>query len=117
MRLQTLEQLNEKDHLVGSRILLRLALNCPVKREGESVEVTDDTRIRAALPTIRYLLEKTDKLAIVSHFGRPKGKYDPKFSLAPGARCLAKHLDTHEISAAFFQSGTVDELRLNDLLA
>ena len=98
MRLQTLEQLNEKDHLVGSRILLRLDLNCPVKREGESVEVTDDTRIRAALPTIRYLLEKTDKLAIVSHFGRPKGKYDPKFSLAPVARCLAKHLDkTHEL--------------------
>jgi len=93
MRLQTLEQLSKNDGLEGSRVLLRLDLNCPVKTDGGGqISVSDDTRIKAALPTIRYLLEKTDKLVVVSHFGRPKGKYDSKFSLAPVAKSLAKHL-------------------------
>ncbi len=95
MRLHTLEQLGQNGGLEGARVLLRLDLNCPVKPDPENegaYVVSDDTRVRAALPTIRYILEQTDKLAVISHFGRPKGKYDLKFSLSPVAKCLAAHL-------------------------
>ncbi|XP_051210090.1 phosphoglycerate kinase, chloroplastic [Lolium perenne] len=65
--------------LEGKRVLVRADLNVPL---DDSQNITDDTRIRAAIPTIKYLLEKGAKVILSSHLGRPKG-VTPKFSLAP----------------------------------
>lgn len=66
--------------LANKRVLIRVDFNCPIK-DGV---VTDDTRIRAALPTIEYILEQPGtSLVVMSHLGRPKGEKNPAFSLAP----------------------------------
>ena len=70
--------------LDGRRALVRVDFNCPVK-DGV---VTDDTRIRASLPTIQYLRDKGARVVLLSHFGRPKGGPDPKYSLRPCVRAL-----------------------------
>jgi len=71
----------------GKRVFLRVDFNVPLDEEGS---IRDDTRIKAALPTINYLLEQKTKLIIVSHLGRPKGKYNPKLSLKPVAKRLSE---------------------------
>jgi phosphoglycerate kinase len=76
----TIQQLD----LAGRRVFLRADLNVPV--EGDAV--TDDTRLRAVLPTIQYALDAGAAVVLASHLGRPKGQPDPKFSLAPVARRL-----------------------------
>jgi phosphoglycerate kinase len=84
---RTLESL-DKGSLEGRRALVRVDFNCPIK-DGT---VTDDTRIRTALPTIKYLRDRGARVVLLSHLGRPKNGPDPKFSLQPVVRALEKLL-------------------------
>jgi phosphoglycerate kinase len=73
--------------LKGKTVFLRVDFNVPL---DEECKIRDDSRIRAALPTINYLLEQKAKVVVASHLGRPKGEYIPKFSLKPVAERLSE---------------------------
>ncbi|WPM31363.1 phosphoglycerate kinase [Hydrogenobacter sp. T-2] len=75
--------------LKGKRVLVRVDFNVPMDELGN---IEDDTRIRASLPTIEYLLDAKAKIILMSHLGRPKGR-DEKFSLAPVAKRLSRYLN------------------------
>lgn len=83
---KTIEDIDVK----GKRVLARCDFNVPLK-DGE---ITNDKRIVAALPTIKYLMENGAKVILCSHLGRPKGEYKPEFSLAPVAKKLSEYLGT-----------------------
>lgn len=90
----------------GKRVLVRVDFNVPIKEDGDHVEITDDTRIREALPTINYLREQKAKTILMSHFGRPKGKRVPKYSLRP----VADHLHTLINQPVLFSHDTIGEV-------
>ena len=82
--------------LKGKKVFVRCDFNVPM---DENQNITDNTRIVAALPTIKYLLEQNCKLILASHLGRPKGEVKPEFSLAPVAKELSKLLGQEVIMA------------------
>ena len=82
--------------LKGKRVFVRCDFNVPM---DENQNITDNTRIVAALPTIKYLLEQNCKIILASHLGRPKGEFKPEFSLKPVAKELSKLLDREVIMA------------------
>jgi len=79
----------EEIEVKGKTVFLRVDFNVPL---DENLNIRDDTRIKASLPTIKYLLDKGAKLVVASHLGRPKGKFDPKMSLKPVAARLEQLL-------------------------
>ncbi|MBE6912784.1 MAG: phosphoglycerate kinase [Ruminococcaceae bacterium] len=82
---KTIEDINPQ----GKRVLVRCDFNV---KQDDNLNITDDKRIVAALPTIKYLMDKGARVILCSHLGRPKGEVNPKFSLAPVAVRLSEHL-------------------------
>ncbi len=82
MKIRTIDQLD----LSGKRVLIRVDFNVPMDKAGN---VTDDTRIQAALPTIKLAATSGAKTILLSHLGRPKGKKVPEMSLAAAAKRLS----------------------------
>ncbi len=80
----------------GSRVFLRCDFNVPLDEFGN---ITDDRRIRMAIPTIKYLLDNDCKIVIASHLGRPKGEFNEKYSLKPVAKRLSHLLKQDVIMA------------------
>ena len=92
MNKKTVKDIDLKD----KKVLVRCDFNVPM---DENQNITDDTRIKAALPTINYLLEQNCKVILCSHLGRPKGEVLPEFSLKPVAKELSKLLGKDVVMA------------------
>lgn len=89
----TIRSLSDLD-VAGRRVLVRVDFNVPFKKGVEPREISDDGRIRAALPTINRLLDGGASVVLVAHLGRPKGVPTPEFTLEPVAKRLAELLTT-----------------------
>ena len=92
MNKKTVKDIDLKD----KKVLVRCDFNVPM---DENKNITDNRRIVAALPTIKYLLEQNCKIVLCSHLGRPKGEFKPEFSLAPVAKELSKLLNMNVVMA------------------
>jgi phosphoglycerate kinase len=92
----------------GKTVFVRVDFNVPLNDRGE---IRDDTRIRATLPTINFLVGQRAKLVLASHLGRPKGKFDPKLSLKPVARRLGELIGQEVILAPGVIGEDVDRLK------
>jgi 3-phosphoglycerate kinase len=90
----------------GKRVLTRVDFNVPIKERGGAIEITDDTRIREALPTIDYLRAQKAKTILMSHFGRPNGKRVQKYSLRP----IGDHLHTLINQPVIFSHDTIGDV-------
>lgn len=75
--------------LNGKRVLVRVDFNVPLEKQNGGIVITDDTRIRETLPTLKYLIQAGAKVILCSHLGRPKGQRNPDESLAPVAPALS----------------------------
>ncbi|HAJ27933.1 MAG TPA: phosphoglycerate kinase, partial [Syntrophus sp. (in: bacteria)] len=82
--------------LKDKKVLFRFDYNVPL---DSSQNITDDSRIRATLPTINYALDAGARIIIISHLGRPKGKVKPEFSLCPVAKRLSRLLHKEVVMA------------------
>ena len=82
--------INEIDNMHGKKVFIRVDFNVPI---DENQNITEDTRIRAVLPTINYALDAGAKVILASHLGRPKGERKPKYSMAPAAKRLSRLLN------------------------
>jgi phosphoglycerate kinase len=100
MKLRTVDQAE----VAGKRVLVRNDFNVPL----EDGEVTDDLRVRAAVPTLRWLLDHGARVICCSHLGRPKGKRDPSYSLEPVRPVLAERLG---VEVAFVDDVAGDQAR------
>ena len=94
----------------GKKVLVRCDFNVP---QDENLNITDNRRIVAALPTINYLLENDCKVILCSHLGRPKGQVKPEFSLAPVAKELARLLNRDVVLAKDVVGESAKELAAN----
>lgn len=86
----------EELDIKGKRVFIRADFNVPL---DENLRITDDRRIRSTLPTINYAIDEGAKIILASHLGRPKGKPDPRYSLAPFAKRLQRLLDKEVVFA------------------
>lgn len=102
MQLRTLKDVDLK----GKKVFLRLDLNVPIKNG----RITDDTRIREALPTIKHILQSTNKVALASHLGRPDGEVDLKYSLEPVGTHLAELLGRECVFVADYAKEPYDQV-------
>ena len=84
-------------NFAGKKAIVRVDFNVPLNENGE---ITDDTRIRGALPTLKHILEAGGALIIMSHMGKPKGKVNPKLSLGQIKDAVAKALGVEEVKFA-----------------
>jgi phosphoglycerate kinase len=88
----TMAKLSIRDiELANKRVFIRVDFNVPLTEDGSTI--TDDTRIKATLPTLKYALQHSAKVILASHLGRPKGKANPKYSLRPVVDRLRHLLD------------------------
>ena len=92
------------EQLRGKRALVRVDFNVPLDEHGH---ITDDTRIRAAIPTLELLAERGARIVVLSHLGRPKGRPDAKYSLEPVSRRLRELMPRRDVS--FVESTDTDE--------
>lgn len=81
----------------GKRVFIRVDFNVPI---DDNLVITDDRRIRSTIPTINYAIDEGAKVILASHLGRPKGKIDPRYSLAPVARRLQRLLNKEVLFAS-----------------
>lgn len=89
----------------GKRVLVRVDFNVPTEERDDHMVITDDTRIRESLPTINYLRDHGARTILMAHFGRPKGKPVPKYSLRP----VADHLHTLIDHPVIFSHHTIGD--------
>lgn len=99
--------LDQLENLTGKKLLIRVDFNVPLDEHGK---ITDDTRIRAALPTIRFALDRQARVIIASHLGRPKGERKAKYSMAPAAERLGQLLEKSVTLAPDCIGSSVDSL-------
>lgn len=103
-----LSKLSVEDFRIkGKRVFIRVDFNVPL---DDNMRITDDTRIRSSLPTINYAIDEGARVILASHLGRPKGKPDPRYSLAPVAKRLQRLLDKDVLFAPDCIGGQVESI-------